>query len=168
SGAIRKHELTRKDKEDDRTRHIVRLRAQTGPVFLAYRDRPEIDALVAAIESTPPLCEVLADGVTHTIWRTTPEDAAKLSRQFEPVPRFSIADGHHRAASASRARRELRDEGAKGTARDTFLAVAFPARQLRILAYNRVVKDLDGRTPRAFLEALGSRCREVTNERIES
>ena len=155
---IRKHERTRRDKEDDRTRHMLVLGAQTGPVFLTYRDRPEIDQIVAEIKGRTPLFDFTApDGVAHTIWRVGGETAGRLAEQFRPVPLLYIADGHHRAASAARARSELAERSAKRTGEEAynfFLAVAFPAGQVRILAYNRVVKDLNGRTPAEFLSAL--------------
>ena len=102
-GTIRKHERTRRDKEDDRTRHMLMLRAQTGPVFLTYRGRAEIDEQVSTAITAAPLFDLTAaDGVRHTIWRLNETDA--LVKSFESVPLLYIADGHHRAASASRAR----------------------------------------------------------------
>ncbi len=158
SDRIRRHERTRRDKEDDRTRHIMALRAQTGPVFLTYRDRREIEPLVAATMAEAPLYDFVAeDGVAHTLWRVGELASRRLSREFEQVPLLYIADGHHRAASASRAREEFRDRAdrAGGVASyDFFLGVAFPAGQLRILPYNRIVKDLGGRTPEEFVSAL--------------
>ncbi|HYR46566.1 MAG TPA: DUF1015 domain-containing protein, partial [Thermoanaerobaculia bacterium] len=155
---IRKHERARRDKEDDRTRHMLALGAQTGPVFLTYRDRPEIDQIVAEIKRERPLFEFTApDGVAHTIWRVGGETAGRLAEQFRPVPLLYIADGHHRAASAARARSGLAEKSAKKTGEEAcnfFLAVAFPAGQVRILPYNRVVKDLNGRSPAEFLSAL--------------
>lgn len=161
SDVIRKHERTRRDKEDDRTRHMLALGAQTGPVFLTYRDRSEIDAIVEGVKGKPPLFDFEApDGVAHTIWRVGGEAAGRLAEQFRPAPLLYIADGHHRAASAARARRELAGRSAD-TAGDEaynfFLAVAFPAGQVRILPYNRVVKDLNGRTPEQFLSALAEK-----------
>ena len=102
SGAIRKHERTRRDKEDDRTRHMLMLSAQTGPVFLTYRAQPEIDEQVSAAISAEPLFDLTApDGVRHTIWRVS--ETQSLVKSFKSVPLLYIADGHHRAASASRA-----------------------------------------------------------------
>jgi uncharacterized protein (DUF1015 family) len=154
SDLVRKHERTRRDKEDDRTRHMVTLRAQTGPVFLIYRDRPEIEALVAGAAVQPPLYDFTAeDGVTHTLWRLDPETSRRLMNEFVHVPLLYIADGHHRAASAARAREELRsrtDRSGSGDPWDFFLGVAFPAGQVRILPYNRIVKDLGGRSAAAF------------------
>lgn len=151
---IKKHEKTRPDKEDDRTRHIMTLRAQTGPVFLTYRGRAEIDAIVDGITQTEPLYDFIApDGVRHTVW-AAPENQP-LQEAFETVRRLYIADGHHRAASASRTRAALREENPAHTADDaynTFLAVLFPAEQLQILPYNRAVKDLNGLTAEQFLE----------------
>ncbi len=155
---IRKHERTRKDKEDDRTRHMLRLRAQTGPVLLAYRDRAEIDGIVAEAKRAAPLFDFTAsDGVSHTVWRLSEEATRRLSEAFAPVPLLYIADGHHRAASASRARQELRAGNPRhfaGEAYNFFLAVVFPAGQLRILPYNRLVKDLNGRSPETLLAEL--------------
>ncbi len=142
---IKKHERTRRDKEDDRTRHMMALRAQTGPVFLTYRAKPEIDAIARRVESGAPLFDFEApDHVQHTIWRVTGSDRDALVAAFATIPALYIADGHHRAASAARARTPGRDRG--------FLAVAFPHDQVQILPYNRVVKDLGGQTPDAFLQ----------------
>jgi uncharacterized protein (DUF1015 family) len=155
---VRRHERTRRDKEDDRTRHMITLAAQTGPVFLTYRGRAEIDAIVSETTARPPLFDFTApDKVAHTIWRVAGEASGRLAEQFRPVPLLYIADGHHRAASAARARRELEGKNPKHTGEEAynfFLAVAFPAAQVRILPYNRVVKDLNGRTPAEFLAAL--------------
>ncbi|HEY7574468.1 MAG TPA: DUF1015 domain-containing protein, partial [Thermoanaerobaculia bacterium] len=161
SGVVRKHERTRPDKEDDRTRHMVRLRAQTGPVFLIYRDRPEIDATVAGVQRESPLYDFTApDGVSHTLWRALPAAAESLSHAFASVPLLYIADGHHRAASAARARQELRKSNPRHSGAEDynfFLTVSFPAGQLRILPYNRVVRDLGDRSPQAFLAELAKR-----------
>ncbi|MBS2034175.1 DUF1015 domain-containing protein [bacterium] len=150
---IKKHEKTRREKEDDRTRHIITLRAQTGPVFLTYRGQKAIDQLVEAITKTEPLYHLTAaDGVRHTVWRVTETEA--LVNAFKAVPDLYIADGHHRAASASRTRAELKGDGSS----NHFLAVAFPADQLKILPYNRVIKDLNGHTPEEFLTRLKQVC----------
>lgn len=160
-GLIKKHELTRRDKEDDRTRHMVELRAQTGVVFLTYRASAEVDEIARRACAAAPLYDFTAeDGVTHTLWRVGAADAQALADAFERVPALYIADGHHRAASAARARAVLRgnagDTGATGEF-DTLLAVAFPDDQVRILPYNRLVKDLAGLAPEAFLEALAAK-----------
>lgn len=160
---IRKHERTRKDKEDDRTRHIIDLRAQTGPVFLTYPASRAVDEGVARAMAEPPLFDfTAADHVQHTVWRAAPAGGDALVAAFARVPLLYIADGHHRAASAMRARQALRartpGEGAGEGAMeaDTFLAVAFPHDQTQILPYHRVVKDLAGHTPASLLEALAA------------
>ena len=153
---IRKHERTRRDKEDDRTRHMIMLHAQTGPVFLTYRTQPEIDAQVSAAIAVAPLFDITAeDGIRHTIWRLT--DTEALVNSFASVPLLYIADGHHRAASASRARAELREQSFAHTGNEDynyFLTVIFPDSQVQILAYNRVVRDLHGLSKEEFLDAL--------------
>src|SRR5690606_37937512 len=153
SGLIKKHEKTRADKEDDRTRHMLAIKAQTGPVLLTYSASPTIDALVERATTAPPLFDVTApDGVRHVIWTVDPGDHAALVEGFKAVPALYIADGHHRAASAARARRALAGRGAGE--HDRKLAVAVPDDQMQILAYNRVVKDLNGLTPAQFTEAV--------------
>lgn len=158
SGAIKKHERTRPDKEDDRTRHMVAIEAQTGVVFLTYRQTPLIDAEVERVCRTEPLFDFeAADAVHHTVWRATREQTTGLVGGFAAVPTLYIADGHHRAASSARARQTLgrRATGAAGPAeRDSFLAVAFPDRQTRILPYNRALSNLAGATPEAFLQTV--------------
>ncbi len=150
---IKKHERTRRDKEDDRTRHMIALGAQTGPVFLTYRARPEIDRHVDRLMSSPPLFDFAADdGVRHAIWRVGGADAQGIVQAFGAVPALYIADGHHRAASAARTREHLRSAEA-----NTVLAVAFPHNQTQILPYNRVVKDLNGRPPADFLADVAKR-----------
>lgn len=153
---IRKHERTRADKEDDRTRHMLALSAQTGPVFLTYRSSDAIDGLVARAAQAEPLCDFTAeDGVAHTLWRLDPEQSRRLADLFGEVSLLYIADGHHRAASASRARRELRARpGGGGGPHDFFLGVVFPSDQVRILPYNRTVRNLGDRSPEQFLDAL--------------
>jgi uncharacterized protein (DUF1015 family) len=150
---IRKHERTRRDKEDDRTRHMISLRAQTGVVFLTYRADRRIDALVAAETKNAPLYDFIApDRIRHTLWRAPAPE--QLVRAFREVPLLYIADGHHRVASASRARAALREQNQQHTGDEEynrFLAVIFPSDQVQILAYNRVVKDLHGLQPDAFV-----------------
>lgn len=155
---IRKHERTRRDKEDDRTRHIVSLRAQTGVVFLTYPASPEVDAQAGRVTAGEPLYDFTsADGVRHTVWRSDADAIPRLVDAFGRIPALYIADGHHRAASAARARAELRERG--GSAADaadlnTFVAVAFPDNQVQILPYHRIVRDLGGRTPEQFLASV--------------
>jgi uncharacterized protein (DUF1015 family) len=136
-------------------------------VFLTYRDRREIDYLVAAAGADEPLYDFHAeDGVEHTIWRLGAEQSRRLAVAFDEVPLLYIADGHHRAASASRAREEFRERSdrAGGHAEyDFFLGVAFPAGQVQILPYNRLVKDLGGRSPEEFLSALKETVPVATN-----
>jgi uncharacterized protein (DUF1015 family) len=153
---IKKHERTRRDKEDDRTRHMVELRAQTGIVFLTYNATPAIDEQARSVAATAPLYDFTApDGVRHTVWRTRPETTRALVAAFASIPALYIADGHHRAASAARARANLRDK--EGAAVDgTFIAVAFPHDQVQILPYNRTVQDLAGRSADGFLSELRS------------
>ena len=150
---IRKHERTRRDKEDDRTRHMLELKAQTGPVFLTYRARPEIDTIVMETTITSPLYDFTADdGIQHTIWHVP--DAVRFVQAFRNVPHLYIADGHHRAASASRARAELKAKNSEHSGDEEynfFLTVIFPDDQLQILPYNRVVKDLNGQSKDEFL-----------------
>jgi uncharacterized protein (DUF1015 family) len=144
---IKKHERTRPDKEDDRTRHMMALRAQTGPVFLTYRANPEVDAIARRAAAGAPLFDFEApDHVHHTIWRVAGADRDALVAAFAGIPALYIADGHHRAASAARARTPGQDRG--------FLAVAFPHDQVQILPYNRIVKDLGGLTPDRFMTAV--------------
>lgn len=163
---IKKHENTLEKKELDRIRHIDALDAQTGPIFLTYRDSDVIDILVAAVKKTAPLYDFTSeDGVTHRVWRmaAASEEAAcsqayaGLVAAFAKVPCAYVADGHHRAASAVKvglARREA-NPGYDGTEEfNYFMSVLFPASQLSILAYNRVVRDLNGLTKDEFLNAL--------------
>ena len=151
---IKKHERTRRDKEDDRTRHIVQLRAQTGIVFLTYKASPAVDRLAREIAGDAPLYDFTADdGVHHTVWRASAAQTEGLVAEFGRVPELYIADGHHRAASAARARAELRASGGSADA-DRFIAVAFPDNQMQVLPYNRTVKDLSGRSAAQLLDDL--------------
>jgi uncharacterized protein (DUF1015 family) len=153
---IRKHEKTRPDKEDDRTRHMLAIGAQTGPVFLTYKASPAVDAAVKEAVAGAPLFDFMArDLVRHQVWRAPAASANRIVEAFGAVPVLYIADGHHRAASASRARKALAERGAG--AWDRVLAVAFPDNQMQVLPYNRIVRDLNGLTPVAFLDALRSR-----------
>jgi uncharacterized protein (DUF1015 family) len=150
---IRKHEKTRPDKEDDRTRHMLAIGAQTGPVFLTYRALKEVDAIVRRVAAEEPLFDLIApDGVHHEIWQVPAGENQAIVDAFAKIDALYIADGHHRAASAARARRSLASKGPGE--HDRVLAVAFPDNQMQVLAYNRVVKDLNGMTPERFLKAL--------------
>ena len=159
-GVVKKHERTRRDKEDDRTRHMLALRAQTGPVFLIYRARADIDQIVAEAAGAEPLIDFEAgDGVRHTIWRVNGGRCDRLIEAAGRIPALYIADGHHRAASAARARAQLPPGASSCAGADgsTFLAVAFPHNRVRILPYNRIVKDLGGLSPADFLQAVRAR-----------
>jgi uncharacterized protein (DUF1015 family) len=145
---IKKHERTRRDKEDDRTRHMMGLHAQTGPVFLTYRAIPDVDAVAQRATSNAPLFDFeAADHVQHTLWRVGGADRDSLVAAFARIPALYIADGHHRAASAARARTPGQDRG--------FVAVAFPHDQVQILPYNRIVKDLGTQSAEQFVAAVG-------------
>ena len=158
---IKKHEKTRKDKEDDRTRHVMTLRSHTGPVFLTYKDDSGINSEVDAITATAPLFEFTApDGIEHQLWRVDEEKSAKIAELFENVPYLYIADGHHRGASASRAAAECRSNNPDHTGQEDynfFLTVAFPGSQLKILPYNRAVHNLNGLSNDDFLEAVSAK-----------
>jgi uncharacterized protein (DUF1015 family) len=161
---IKKHERTRRDKEDDRTRHMIALGAQTGPVFLTYRASASVDTAVGRLSAREPLFDFQApDGVRHTVWGVGGADRDALVEAFAPIDALYIADGHHRAASAARARdyfcREKTARPSLGDKADytTFLGVAFPHDQVQILAYNRIVKDLGNHSPASLLEAIKDR-----------
>jgi uncharacterized protein (DUF1015 family) len=153
---ILKHEKTRKDKEDDRTRHVITLNAHAEPVFLTVRDTPALDRLIAAGTTGSALYDFTApDGVRHRVWRVA--DPAPYMAAFEAIPCAYVADGHHRCASAWRAGVERRAANPDHTGDEEynwFLAVMFPSSQLRILPYHRVVKDLNGQTPAQILDRL--------------
>jgi uncharacterized protein (DUF1015 family) len=153
---IRKHERTRRDKEDDRTRHMLVLKAQTGPVFLTYRAKDEIDTMVMETMITAAMFDFTAeDGIQHTVWRVP--DPVRFVQAFREVPFLYIADGHHRAASAARARTELKETSFGHTGDEEynfFLTVIFPDNQLQILAYNRAVRELNGMSKVEFLDAV--------------
>ncbi len=159
SGLIKKHELTRRDKEDDRTRHMLALSAQPGPVLVAYKDAPAIDEILAGVVEAPPLLACDSEtGVRHEVWRIA--DADGLVSAFAEVPCAYIADGHHRSASAARAREHLRSKNDQHTGREEynyFLSALFPASQMKILAYNRVVTDLNGHSPDEVLKLAAER-----------
>jgi uncharacterized protein (DUF1015 family) len=156
SGLIKEHEKTRPDKVEDRTRHMLALRAQTGLIFLAYRGSNRIYDLVAEITAREALYDFeCRNGIRQTVWRVTLTEP--LIEAFEEVPALYVADGHHRLESASHARNELRSANPGHTGNEDYnyvLAGLFPAEELKILAYNRVVKDLNGMTNEEFLAAI--------------
>lgn len=156
---IKKHELTRPDKEDDRVRHIEALAAQTGPALLVHRDHPRIAELLGAAQRAAPAVDcVAADGVRHELWVI--DDAgllADMTAAYETLAALYIADGHHRTAAAARVAAARRAAGVMNSAAERFLAVIFPQSETRIFAYHRVVRDLGAWTPAAFLQALRTR-----------
>ena len=159
---IRKHELTRREKEDDRARHTEKLMANAGPVLLTFRNRPEIRALVNRALAGAPACDfTAADGIGHTLWLIDdPAQVAALRDAFAAVPVIYVADGHHRSASAFRVRNNLRARNPRHTGQEAynhFLAVAFPDDELQIMGYHRVVQDLNGLAADAFLARIGER-----------
>ncbi len=165
---IRKHEKTRKVKEDDRTRLTDVLSANTGPVFLTYKDAAAVDAFVDdwTGRRAPDIDFVDDVGVAHTVWRVAEGDAAPLLAALGEVPLSYVADGHHRSASAARVGRERREANPAHDGSEDynwFLAVMFPASQLAILPYNRVVKDLNGLSADGFLKRLSEEFRLDSN-----
>ncbi len=162
AGRIKRHELTRADKEKERTRHIDTVGAQTGPVFLTYRGREGIDRLAARVTARPPEYDFTAgDGVAHTVWVISdPAEIRCVGEEFAPVESLYIADGHHRAAAAAtvariRKDRNSGDQGDEGY--HLLMAVLFPQEQLQIMDYNRAIRDLNGLTVEAFLERVGQK-----------
>ena len=154
-GAIKKHEHTRRDKEDDRARHVQKLMANAGPVLLTYRAIDDISNKIVALCKSEPVYDFVADDeVGHTFWKISdPDDIRWIQDAFKSVPALYIADGHHRSASAFRVRNNLRDNNPHHTGNEPynhFLAVLFPDNELQIMAYNRVVKDLNGMEPGEF------------------
>jgi uncharacterized protein (DUF1015 family) len=160
SGDIRRHELTRLEKEDDRVRHIEALNAQTGPVLLAYRGHEEIDRVLEEVTWERPEYDfIAAEGVAHTLW-VLRDDArsARLTELFAALERLYIADGHHRSAAAARVRAQRRQANPNHRGEESynfFLTVSFSHREMRILPYHRVIKDLHGLSPSEFLGHVG-------------
>ncbi len=156
SNRIRKHEFTRPEKEDDRVRQIDALNAQTGPVFLTYRHNDTVDKVVAKVTAGAPEYDLQADdGVQHTLWVVNDaDDIQTLTDTFDAMDCLYIADGHHRSAAGSRVAAMRRQAGQASTASDYFLSVIFPDNQMKILDYNRVVKDLNGMSEADFLAAV--------------
>jgi uncharacterized protein (DUF1015 family) len=155
-GIIKKHELTRPDKEDDRVRHMEALNSQTGPVFLTYQASPEMDDYVGEkILKKPDIDFTAKDGVRHSSWKLSNEqEIHQIEKLFARLPCLYIADGHHRSAAAARV-----FESRKGACQSgRFLAVIFPHSQTQILPYNRALKDLNGHSPEQLLQKLNSVC----------
>ena len=160
SGAIKKHELTRTDKEEDRMKHVFNQKANIEPVFFAYPDHAEIDAIVSGwvAEHEADYDFVAEDGFGHHFWVIdNAEINARITEIFAEIPALYVADGHHRTAAAARVGQALMQKNPNHTGDEEycyFLAVTFPASHLKIIDYNRVVKDLNGMTPEQFVEAL--------------
>ncbi|MDB5888502.1 MAG: hypothetical protein JWM03_1374 [Rhodocyclales bacterium] len=157
---IRRHELTRPDKEDDRVRQIEALNAQTGPVLLAYPQAPAVDAILRTATADTPMADAVADdGVRHTVWAIRDADIiTRLTAAFDAMHALYIADGHHRSAAASRvcaARKAANPQHTGSESYNNFLSVIFPDHELAILDYNRVVVDLNGLTLPQFVERIG-------------
>jgi uncharacterized protein (DUF1015 family) len=157
SDLIKKHEFTRPKKEDDRTRHVEALNANTGPVFLTYRAQPEIDALVERLTGSDPTYDFTApDGIQHVLWVVDePAEVEALVAAFAEVPELYVADGHHRSAAATRVRairRQANPNHTGGEPYNFFLSVIFPHDQMLIMDYNRVVKETTGMDRGTFLE----------------
>ncbi len=162
SNRIRKHELTRPDKEDDRVRQIEALNAQTGPVLLAYPDAAHVDAMLSGVADGDPDCDIVADdGVRHTLWVIRDGRINEhLVAAFDAMPALYIADGHHRSAAASRVAAARRASNAGHTGDEEynyFLVVAFAQHAMRILPYNRVIRDLNGLPRDEFMRLTGER-----------
>ena len=161
-GVIRRHENTREEKEQDRIRHVDTCSAQTGPIFLAYRDDPAIDAVTSVVKAGEAWADFESgDGIRHRVWRIDdPQETEAIREAFAKMDSLYIADGHHRAASAVKtalARRERLGIGHTGAERDYFLSVLFPDTDLMIMAYNRHVRDLNGMDPETFLAKVRER-----------
>ncbi|MBQ2482573.1 MAG: DUF1015 domain-containing protein [Bacteroidales bacterium] len=161
NGAIKKHELTRKEKEDDRMIHVRIQNANLEPVFFAYPDNAEINSIVEKIvkEKAPEYDFVAEDGFGHTMW-IIDDDAtiARITEIFSTIPAFYVADGHHRTAAAARVGAEKKAQNPNHTGKEEynfFMAVVFPESQLKIIDYNRVVKDLNGMSREEFIKKLG-------------
>ena len=159
NGVVKKHENTREDKELDRIRHVDTVNAQTGPIFLAYRQNETLKAIVAEEKAKPVLYDFASDdGIRHRVWKIDdPAQTAAIEAAFAAIPATYIADGHHRAASAVKVGLKRRAENPGYTGEEPFnyfLSVLFPDEELMILPYNRVVKDLNGMSREQFFEAV--------------
>ena len=161
AGKIKKHELTRKDKEEDRINHVSTVNAQTGPVFISYRERQNLNKIVDKIMAGTPEYDFTADdGVIHTVWIVADAiQIEEIKKEFRDVDALYIADGHHRAAAATTVARVRRSQDkSAGSVKEyeSVLAVFFPHTQLKVMDYNRAVKDLNGLTPEKFIEKISS------------
>ncbi|MFZ3056089.1 MAG: DUF1015 family protein [Smithella sp.] len=161
AGKIKKHELTRKDKEEDRIRHVDTVNAQTGPVFISYRERKNLNKIVDEITAASPEYDFTAeDGVQHTVWRVDgAKQIDKIRKEFSEVESLYIADGHHRAAAAATIAGNRRSQDKSNVSvkeYESVLAVFFPHTQLKVMDYNRAVKDLNGLTPGEFIEKISA------------
>ena len=159
---IKKHELTRVEKEDDRMNHILHLKAHTGPVFLTYQARPGITAFLERLAGEEHEYDFTStDGIRHTFWVVRNADAIRrIEEDFEEIPDMYVADGHHRSAAASRVAGQKREENPTHTGEEEynfFLSVIFPHNQMQILDYNRVVSDLNGLSTESFLEKISQK-----------
>jgi uncharacterized protein (DUF1015 family) len=165
-GKIKKHELTRQDKEEDRVNHVNLVDAQTGPVFITYQTSPQLDAVVGQVTAGNPEYNFTAeDGVIHTAWIVTDNrQIAEIKNEFSAIGALYIADGHHRAAAASAVARMRRKNNNSQESREyeNVLAVLFPHNQLKVMDYNRAVKDLNSLTPQEFKEKISS-CFTITS-----
>lgn len=162
NNVILKHEKTRKEKEDDRTNHIITTKAQTGVVFLTYRDIPNVNEIVNnVISKNEPIYDFIApDGISHTVWILPDELNQSIIDEIAKVKNLYIADGHHRAKSASRAKEVMAKNNPNHNGSEEynyFIAVLFPANQLKILSYNRVVADLNGHSKEEFLNLISEK-----------
>ena len=161
AGKIKKHELTRKDKEEDRINHVSTVNAQTGPVFISYRERQNLSKIVDKITVGTPEYDFTAnDGVGHTAWIVTDaKQIEEIKKEFQEVDALYIADGHHRAAAAAAVARKRRSQDNPSGATSEYesvLAVLFPDTQLKVMDYNRAVKDLNGLNPAQYLQKISS------------
>lgn len=167
---IKKHELTRKSKEEDRIKHVDTVNANAGPVFLFYPRRASIDEVVAETTAQEPLYDFTSeDGIQHTVWAVSLQKTGDLRKSFEELPHTYVADGHHRTASGAIIAKRRAEANPNHTGEEEynfFLAVIFPAEDLKIFDYNRVVKDLNGRSPDEFIAKLAEKC-EVVEGHVE-
>ncbi len=166
---IKKHELTRADKELDRIRHVDTVSAHTGPIFLTYKDSAKLDKIIENATQGEPLYDFVADdGVRHTVWCAQMGLNEQIEKEFKALDALYIADGHHRCASAVKVGLKRREENKNHTGNEEynfFLSVIFPSKALKILDYNRLLKDLNGYTPSELLDVIGQKIGRV--EKIE-